>query len=389
MVLTRDGLLMPPSGASKVQVLSRAQGWWKNGVRVLLPISWLEILASWPRTLKLHTDGDNFRLTGQRAKLFRRSSTATELCAGQWTDIVETIVRQRRIWRRLLAVELVVPSTKCLFLNKEIPVAARPKAGEIAAIEIVRLVPLPANEFYSSFYYDALDAAVPNGKVSMTIAVCKRQLIERAIRMLAELSIRPSALRIEDGHFNILPADLLAGEPAPQRNISQKLNILTVILFAAGCTIWIGSNIYELVQKRSYLNTIEIENVGLQKQVAEAKTKLEAGNVLYARIAGARQRKETEVGVTAIWEEVTQILPPTAWINELRVEEDVVHFDGFANSAAELLSLFSGSKDFQDPEFASPITRDPQKNVERFFIQMKLRKRSSGPNRIGLAEGQK
>jgi general secretion pathway protein L len=74
----------------------------------------------------------------------------------------------------------------------------------------------------------------------------------------------------------------------------------------------------------------------------------------------------------AIWEEVTQRLPDTAWLTDLRVENDTLWIDGYARSASELVGLIAASPMFSGVALSAPVVREDGRANERFQIRMKI-----------------
>jgi general secretion pathway protein L len=83
--------------------------------------------------------------------------------------------------------------------------------------------------------------------------------------------------------------------------------------------------------------------------------------------------------------ELTQVLPPSVWIWNLKCSGREVEISGFADSASELIPLLDKSPLFEKVEFSSPVTKERErrgmadKERERFKIKMKLESRRAGP----------
>jgi general secretion pathway protein L len=112
----------------------------------------------------------------------------------------------------------------------------------------------------------------------------------------------------------------------------------------------------------------------LQKQRGElAKEISELGKIT----AGETTRIE-------ILKELSQILPPSVWIWNLKCSGKDVEISGFAGSASELIPLLDKSPFFEKVEFSSPVTKErerggaTEKERERFKIKMKLEIRRAG-----------
>lgn len=89
-------------------------------------------------------------------------------------------------------------------------------------------------------------------------------------------------------------------------------------------------------------------------------------------LQAARAAKIKTVPASALWEELTRILPDSTWLSDLALREDVVSIAGFSRAAADLIGMLGASAVFRDPRFTAPVTRVPGQDGERFTIHMKV-----------------
>lgn len=86
-----------------------------------------------------------------------------------------------------------------------------------------------------------------------------------------------------------------------------------------------------------------------------------------------------------VLQELTQILPPSVWIWNLKCSGKDVEISGFADSASELIPILDKSPLFEKVEFSSPVTKERErkgstdKERERFKIKMKVEGRRPAP----------
>ena len=76
-------------------------------------------------------------------------------------------------------------------------------------------------------------------------------------------------------------------------------------------------------------------------------------------------------------EEVSRLLPDTAWLEALRVDGDTLEISGLAVSASALLPLFERSSVFHDARFAAPVRLASERDRERFNLKARI-KRADG-----------
>ncbi len=69
---------------------------------------------------------------------------------------------------------------------------------------------------------------------------------------------------------------------------------------------------------------------------------------------------------------LTEVTPSDTWLNYLSLRQGDLMLRGESTSAIKYLTDLSKIKGFEDVRFASPVTRNPSSDKERFNLQMKL-----------------
>ena len=77
--------------------------------------------------------------------------------------------------------------------------------------------------------------------------------------------------------------------------------------------------------------------------------------------------------VVAILDEVSKILPDTAWIRRFHLKDNELALQGFASNASDVVAILGSSAMFESPSLRSPITREPEKEIERFNLVVRIR----------------
>jgi general secretion pathway protein L len=73
-----------------------------------------------------------------------------------------------------------------------------------------------------------------------------------------------------------------------------------------------------------------------------------------------------------ILEELTAVMPDSAWVSDLRIDGDVIEFTGFAASAAAIVPLLDASPLLTEADLTSPVVLDAEQNKERFSLRLRL-----------------
>ena len=79
-----------------------------------------------------------------------------------------------------------------------------------------------------------------------------------------------------------------------------------------------------------------------------------------------------QTSLLGLLEEVSRVLPDTAWVQRFHLRDNELVLQGFASNASEVMAILNGIAMFQSPTLRSPITREPDKEIERFNIALKV-----------------
>ncbi len=91
-----------------------------------------------------------------------------------------------------------------------------------------------------------------------------------------------------------------------------------------------------------------------------------------------------EMSKIQILQELSQLLPSTVWIWNIKYSGGEIEMSGFADSASDLIPLLDKSSLFERVEFLAPVTKERERRIgeekerERFKIKMRLEGRRAG-----------
>jgi Tfp pilus assembly protein PilN len=154
---------------------------------------------------------------------------------------------------------------------------------------------------------------------------------------------------------------------------------LIALVLILSCT-W-GMGVYS-----GYRNALDV----LRAEVKKRKPEVEAIEKLQKQ-RGELAQEVAEYGkITAgepskieILRELTQILPSTVWIWNIKYSAGEIEMSGFADSASDLIPLLDKSPLFEKVEFLAPVTKERERRIgaekekERFKIKMRLEGRGT------------
>ena len=171
--------------------------------------------------------------------------------------------------------------------------------------------------------------------------------------------------------LNLLPFEMRR----KVRQIGKPLFIIFTSLALALSLAW-GTGIF--IRYRKEIKVINTE-MKKKKPAVEAVEKLQRQKEeLRKEISELEKIKSGEVSKIEMLREITQLLPSTVWIWNLKYTGKEIEISGFADSASDLIPLLDKSPLFEKVEFITPVTKErvvigsEAKEKERFKIKMRL-----------------
>lgn len=346
---------------------------WATELTTVVPLPLRRALAAHPRRLCVVVEDNAFALRG--------GPDGELLAAGPWPAIAERLQRERRRWGPLLAAAIRVPLAKCLMREKLLPRPALSRANDLLRLDLELATPFKAEDVYWGWYATEVEEPF---HASVHQVLIKRNRVEPLVRLLETARVPLIAVEVEGEDGHLLPVNLLPGQ-----GVTLPLEAaLRTLLKGCAAALLLAAAVYGglvLYRQDEGLRRLEAEIASLSARAAELRKRQDSTAATFTQISALRVRKLEAVPVIQIWEELSRQLPDTAWVVDLRIDQNTVTFDGFAASASELLATLALSPLFKDVTFTAPVTRDQQRGVERF--QIRLRTDSSRSVLRGPASG--
>ena len=167
---------------------------------------------------------------------------------------------------------------------------------------------------------------------------------------------------------NLLPANCRGSHDRLRHALPGTLGIL-VTLALVGVFL-----VFPAIERKRYRDRLEQEEHKLEPTVSrvvslEQETRNDQTKALL--LNEVRRRPQADLDVL---NELTRLLPPPIWTSSIEIYPDSVVITGEADQAAPLLKILDASSQFQNSEFALPLTRGDQ--IEQFRIKTTRRGRA-------------
>jgi general secretion pathway protein L len=348
-----------------VEASRRLFSWWKEELTELVPSP----LRRWAagearRTIFAPENGQFVHYEEVRGRLVRRGETS--LPAGGPG-------RRRFAARRLSRpIGVRLPRSACLIRQMELPAAARQDFGKILQLDLERATPFRHQDVYRDHFIE--NGPVRDGKLPVRQVVVKRAVLDPILQQLKSHNIEVDFADCwDDGDKRGLPINLLRGgqgEPASaaRRRSMPALALGLCMLILAGSAVLLGLSKYETALQR-----LESETASAQAKAVAVNRSLTTAEASLTAVAELRRLKASRPPVIRILDELTRLLPDTAWVSFLKIEGDALEVTIVAQSTAELLPLFARSPLFATAALSSPVTYDSGGQSERATVRMTLK----------------
>jgi general secretion pathway protein L len=348
----------------------RALRWWLDELRHLVPARVRQVLSADPITVQilLHdngTDVQQVRIKGiSNVEQLDPEGPCDQRSALAW------IAKRRRRWGPLMRVDVALPVSRCLIRYRKVPVAAIERIGDVLALEVERATPFEMKDVRQAWRLIG-PAPFDDASAQVVHVIAKRSLTDPLLAEARSMGVPISAVDVAAAESGPMGFNLLSrGEASP--SLAGRMNWAIVIAGALLVMVSAATAVVALQRQDDALARLEVQTNAARKEAQAVRKRAQDADSLSERIVMLRLRRAEGVRAVALWEELTRLLPETAWLADLRVENDVLWIDGYARSASELVGIIASSPMFSGVALSAPVVREEARASERFQIRMKI-----------------
>jgi general secretion pathway protein L len=159
----------------------------------------------------------------------------------------------------------------------------------------------------------------------------------------------------------------------------------TRVLLALALLLVLSALVLTLWGYESALAELQGKTALARTQAAAVRGVLERSDAAVADLARLQDMKQKRTLAIEVLEEVSRVLPDSVWLNELRLEGDVLDISGLAPSGAALPTMLGRSAILTDAALTAPVTFDQREDKERFSVRVRV-KHQAALRRASVAE---
>ena len=342
-------------------------GWWGGEIASLMPARLTQRLTGDNKRVLLGVAPGGFRVRVEGAR--RDGGDVTnDVVAPAPQAIAAAVALAAR--DRLAGVTLLLPRSSSFVRTVELPRAALKECRRVLDLDLERATPFRRADVYTS--YTVLDTHSGSGKAAVLQYVAKREAVDPLVAEIVKAGGRVAAIDVASGPddhpagINFI-ADADGGSGAGRgRSAAGLLALAAVLLLMLAC-----GQVY--FKHEAALAELREQTALLRKEASAVRQSREQSEVAIKDLAALQSIKLRQVPLVVVLEEITRILPDTAWVTDVRIESDIVDISGLAKSGATLLPLFERSAIFGEAALTAPLTFDQREDKERFSLRVRIK----------------
>ncbi len=344
--------------------------WWTSELRGMLPAARNGARATvrYP-TIALEANG--------LGRLLDPMGRAVGQPARPMAELIEEF--RRGAGRGQQAIGIRVRPSDCLVRMVELPAAASRNFAQMLLLDLERSTPLKARDVLSAHIVD--DARTESGMARVRHLVVKTRTIEPVLAQFRAAGVDVVSVDCWNGDGTAgLPVNFLAeGKSAGGTSRFGFAGWAAALAVTLGIT----ATLIHWDRQHKALAALTTETSRLTESARDTRQLIEGARATGAGLEHLRRMKADRQPATMILEEVTRLLPDTAWLQEFRLDNDVVEIGGLAVGASSLLTVFERSAVFHETSFTAPLRLETGEDRERFRLRTRLEPAVAKPTEAG------
>ncbi len=263
---------------------------------------------------------------------------------------------------------LSVSTDLCFQLKTQFPISARSKIDQLSQLELQRATPFVLADVYHG--------CVVTGENESTVFtqqfVLKRAIISEFEEQLSLNKKSIEAVIMRDPSGRAIELAFAPNGEVFGRQSFEKWNKrlgMAIGIFAIGtAALFAGIQSFHARQYEEISGAV----ASLQPGIKKIKQTIESTEKRNANVIAMQKLQRETISRFAIIEEVTRVLPDTAYVLNLSVVDTRVQLEGLANSPEKLIPSLESSSLFKNVVFGSAVFNLPGEAQSHFAINMDL-----------------
>ena len=355
-------VLIPAAKAGRI-----ALEWWKREAYEAVPIPLRKWLASEREnrlTVSVMNQYVRLLLITSGNKIDERLIPLHQFT---WDDI-EKFITDKFIQIANTTIGLALPSDWILKREFLIPASATRELASIIEFELEQKTPFKSLDVFHSYELNAIHN--DSQKMCVSHYIVRRDFVDQTL----------TVLNLDRSHFDFIARALdLQNHPlfviSPESRRTPPWTSIAIKAMSYFTAIsLIGVLIITYDQQRVSMSDIQADIESVKPVADGLRQTLSATNKYADQLNKLRRQKENTPLLVDLWNEITRALPDSAFLTELKIQEDnkgvpQLIIAGTSKSSSSIVGLINKSAYFEKAIFTAPSTLDTTDGRESFFLQ--------------------
>jgi general secretion pathway protein L len=272
-------------------------------------------------------------------------------------------------WQTILRgsrVEVLLTSGQVLFRSLDFPKQAVDFLDGMIRAQIDRLMPWAADDVVFGW---SPPSTIANERVELTLAAMSKHDIQPLVELATGLGAASVAAFAAFPAAEGAPVKIKVFDKSLQGAIGRAADVPRILRVALLSSALAAA---ASLMTAAYIgSTLDSEQQQLQRRISQrrASLRLDANAAGGSALNLLAKRKQTTPSSVMVLEALSQALPDSTYVTELRIEGDKVQVVGMTQDAPSLIRLMERSPQFARATFFAPTTRAQNDPGERFHIE--------------------
>jgi general secretion pathway protein L len=299
---------------------------------------------------------------GDEFEIHRTNRRGTSLLTRGRLDELSSVRLPRQLSSQPIEVRL--DGSRVLSKILRLPAASSGYLEPIVRHQLDRATPWSADRVVFD-YAIADDEPKIEGQIAVRLVATARDVLDSVMSRLKAAGVETDLVgTTEDPIDRPSAVNLLQSEGSGPRALLRRKVVavlVAILLIGTSLSLLTGWQLYAISATASEL---QAETDTVRGQIESAR----AGMSLSDRRQKLLAQKQDETPVVVLIDKLSQTIPASTYLTELRVENGEVHLVGLTSDAPALLELLDSSDTLSDVRFAAPTMRDEGATKDRFEI---------------------
>jgi len=270
-------------------------------------------------------------------------------------------------------VGLRFPYSYCFSRFVELPASASQDFERLLQVDLERATPFRIRDVYAAFLVQP-KAGGSTAVTTLRQLIVKRQMLEEPKAALEKAGVSIDRIDCwDESGAHVIPVDFSAGGAAVLNRRGGPWGLILGMLLLTATLCSTAAYIY-LSRLDGAVVKLEEQTRTLRDQSATRRDSDAGARAAQSLLASLDQLSTSTISKLEVIDELTRLLPDSAWVSDLRIGNDSADITGYATSAVSLLPVLEKSHLFVDASSTAAVTFDQREDKERFAIHVRFRR---------------